>query len=90
MLWEVKPGHVDVHVEEGRLAYAHSVQQEVGAIDREGVINADGEMVPYSELDEQQAQLVRDLTMVQYDFSVGKRYALDEMWYSPTQQHDER
>jgi phosphoglycerol transferase MdoB-like AlkP superfamily enzyme len=60
----------------------HEVADRVGALRRDGVVRSDGRLVPYEELEPNQIALLHDLRLVQYDFSVGKRYAVDRMWYS--------
>jgi hypothetical protein len=56
---------------------------ELGALDKAGVVSPSGDVVPYTALDDRQRQLLDDLRLVQYDFSFGRRFALDQMWYSP-------
>lgn len=57
------------------------VADEVGALRGDGVVRPDGREVGYDELTAPQAALVRDLRLVQYDLSVGRRYAVDDLWY---------
>ncbi|GGD18234.1 LTA synthase family protein [Nocardioides daphniae] len=57
------------------------VQEKVGVVRGRTVLTPQGEQVPIKELDEEQRALVRDMKLVQYDFSIGERYVLDEMWY---------
>jgi phosphoglycerol transferase MdoB-like AlkP superfamily enzyme len=52
----------------------------LGALGPDGVVTRSDTVVPYADLDQRQQQVLRDLRMVQYDFSFGQRYALDEMW----------
>lgn len=63
------------------LELLRQVDEEVGALRGEGVVLPDGREVGYDDLDAHQARLVEDLRLVQYDFSIGERFALDEMWY---------
>lgn len=59
------------------------VAEEVGALRGDGVVRPDGREVGYGNLSEAQAALVRDLRLAQYDLSVGRRYAVEDLWYSP-------
>ncbi len=60
------------------------VSTQIGALDRTGAVSAHGDVLPYSSLTQRQQLLLNDFRMVQYDFSLGHRYALPEMWYSPS------
>lgn len=59
------------------------VQEEVGTVRHDGIVTPQGEKIALADLTEEQQELLDDLRLVQYDFSVGERYALEEMWYDP-------
>jgi len=44
------------------------------------IITSDGAETPEESLDSRSSQLLEDLRLVQYDFSIGERYAVDELW----------
>lgn len=66
------------------LALLHQVHQRIGAMQQGRLITREGEKVDESSLDATTQQLLADLRLVQYDFSIGKRYAVDEMWPGAT------
>ena len=41
----------------------------------------DGRELTEDQLSPEQQQLLHDYRLVQYDFSIGHRYAVDDMWY---------
>ena len=49
-------------------------------IQRERMLDPQGEQLDPENLDETRAGLLQDLKLVQYDFSIGERYVVDEMW----------
>jgi phosphoglycerol transferase MdoB-like AlkP superfamily enzyme len=57
------------------------VAEQVGAIGRGRIVAPDGSQVSEDDLTPEQRQLLHDYRLVQYDFSVGERYAVDDMWY---------
>ena len=57
------------------------VAEKVGAIGRGRIVAPDGTQVAEADLTPEQQQLLHDYRLVQYDFSVGSRYAVDAMWY---------
>ncbi|GGD18228.1 LTA synthase family protein [Nocardioides daphniae] len=59
------------------------VQEEVGVVRRDSVVTPEGEVVGLDELTSEQEALLADYRMVQYDFAVGERYALADLWYDP-------
>ncbi|GGD18269.1 hypothetical protein GCM10007231_16700 [Nocardioides daphniae] len=59
-----------------------AVQDEVGTIRGDTVVTPQGREVPLDSLDREQRELVEEARLVQYDFSVGERYALAQLWYS--------
>lgn len=57
------------------------VQEEVGTVRHDGIVSPEGERIPEDDLTADQRALLDDLRLVQYDFSIGQRYALADMWY---------
>lgn len=57
------------------------VQEKVGVVRGRKILTPDGEEITVQDLSTEQKALLRDLRLVQYDFSIGERYALEEMWY---------
>lgn len=62
------------------LALLGEVHQHVSAIQQGRLLDASGETVEEADLDPESAQLLADLRLVQFDFSIGGRLALDRMW----------
>lgn len=62
------------------LTLLDQVHQHVSAIQQGRLLDADGETLKESELDPEASQLLADLRLVQFDFSIGGRFALDRMW----------
>lgn len=62
------------------VALLDDVRRSIPVIQHGRALNADGEPVDPSQLDEPARALIDDLRLVQYDFSVGERYAVDTMW----------
>ncbi|MFW6867776.1 LTA synthase family protein [Nocardioides sp. CPCC 206347] len=62
------------------LTLLDQVHQHVPAIQQGRLLDTNGELVKESELDPEAAQLLTDLRLVQFDFSIGGRFALDRMW----------
>ncbi|MBE7323291.1 LTA synthase family protein [Nocardioides sp. Y6] len=58
------------------------VQEEIGTVRHDGIVTPEGERVQEHDLTEAQQELLEDLRLVQYDFSIGERHALDELWYA--------
>ncbi|RHW27898.1 LTA synthase family protein [Nocardioides immobilis] len=52
----------------------------VSALQQGRIITSDGAETPEDSLDPRSAQLLGDMRLVQYDFSIGERYAVDELW----------
>lgn len=57
------------------------VREEIGALSPGHIVTPDGREITESDLTPAQRELLDDYRLVQYDFSVGGRYAVDEMWY---------
>lgn len=63
------------------LVLLNEVQAEIGEVRGDEVVSPTGETIALERLSPEQQELLADYRMVQYDFSVGKRYAQDELWY---------
>lgn len=61
-------------------ALLDAVRAEIGAMEQGRFVTPDGEVLARDELDDEARAVLDDLTMVQYDFTLGERYALDDMW----------
>jgi hypothetical protein len=57
------------------------VAEQVGAIGPGRIVAPDGTEIAESDLTPAQQQLLHDYRLVQYDFSIGRRYAVDDMFY---------
>lgn len=62
------------------LALLSEVHRHVSAIQQGRLLDTSGERVAEADLDPESAQLLADLRLVQFDFSIGGRFALDRMW----------
>lgn len=62
------------------LALLGQVHQHVTAIQQGRLLDAQGEPTTESELSAEAAQLLADLRLVQFDFSIGGRFAVDRLW----------
>jgi phosphoglycerol transferase MdoB-like AlkP superfamily enzyme len=62
------------------LALLDEVHRHVSAIQQGRLLDGSGELVKESDLDARSAQLLADMRLVQFDFSIGRRFALDRMW----------
>jgi hypothetical protein len=62
------------------LAMLDAVRQHVSAIQQGRLLDGSGEPVKEAELDATTRQLLDDMRLVQFDFSIGQRFALDAMW----------
>ena len=62
------------------LALLDDVNGSMPVIQRERMLDPQGEQLDPENLDETRADLLQDLKLVQYDFSIGERYVVDEMW----------
>lgn len=63
------------------LQLLRAVQEEVGVLRGDYVYTSDGRHVDMEDLTPAQKALVEDYRLVQYDFSEGKRYAQNKLWY---------
>ncbi|KRB77225.1 hypothetical protein ASE01_10820 [Nocardioides sp. Root190] len=62
------------------LALLDEVHRHVSAIQQGRLLDGAGEPVKEADLDAESAQLLADLRLVQFDFSIGGRFAVDRMW----------
>jgi len=62
------------------LALLDRVHGRVSALQQGRIITSDGVETPEDSLDPRSAQLLEDMRLVQYDFSIGERYSVDELW----------
>jgi phosphoglycerol transferase MdoB-like AlkP superfamily enzyme len=66
------------------LALLDQVHREVPAIQQGRLLDTEGEPISEGELAPETAQLLEDLRLVQFDFSIGGRFGLDRMWPGAT------
>ena len=64
-------------------ALLHELRAEVPAMEQGRFVTPEGEPRSEDALSDDARELLGDLRLVQYDFSIGERYALDRMWYDP-------
>jgi phosphoglycerol transferase MdoB-like AlkP superfamily enzyme len=57
------------------------VREQIGALSPGHIVAPDGRELTEDELTPGQQQLLHDYRLVQYDFSIGERHAVDSMWY---------
>jgi phosphoglycerol transferase MdoB-like AlkP superfamily enzyme len=57
------------------------VTEQIGALAPGRIVAPDGAELSRDDLSAAQKHLLHDYELVQYDFSIGKRYAVDDMWY---------
>ncbi|MBS4751382.1 LTA synthase family protein [Nocardioides sp. zg-ZUI104] len=62
------------------LALLDEVREHVGAMAQGRLLDTSGDPVQPEDLDDETKQLLADLRLVQYDFSIGERFAVDRMW----------
>jgi phosphoglycerol transferase MdoB-like AlkP superfamily enzyme len=62
-------------------ALLRSLEQELPTVEGSTLIGPDGEPLAPAQLGARAQRLLRDYRLVQYDFSVGERYALNAMFY---------
>jgi phosphoglycerol transferase MdoB-like AlkP superfamily enzyme len=62
------------------LALLDRMYDHVSALQHGRIITSDGAETPESSLDPRSTQLLEDLRLVQYDFSIGQRYSVDDLW----------
>ncbi|MDN5744307.1 MAG: sulfatase-like hydrolase/transferase [Nocardioidaceae bacterium] len=61
-------------------ALLQKLHDRVSAIEQGRLIGSDGEQIAEGDLDPKAAQLLENLRDVQFDFSIGQRFALPQMW----------
>lgn len=57
------------------------MQDEIGSVGRGLIVAGDGTPVDEEDLSEDQRRLLEDYRLVQYDFSAGKGYGVEPLWY---------
>ncbi|MDZ5623076.1 LTA synthase family protein [Nocardioides sp. HM23] len=62
------------------LALLDRMHRRISALQHGRIVTSDGAETPEESLDSRSAQLLEDMRLVQYDFSIGERYAVDELW----------
>lgn len=62
------------------LALLDRLHGRVSALQQGRIVTSDGAETPENSLDPRSEQLLDDLRLVQYDFSIGERYSVDRMW----------
>jgi len=61
-------------------AMLQELRGQVSAIEQGRILTPSGEQLERTQLPLKGQKLLDDAQMVQYDFSIGKRYAVDKMW----------
>jgi phosphoglycerol transferase MdoB-like AlkP superfamily enzyme len=73
-------------------ALLNDLYEEIAAAEPGFMVGPDNQLMEHDDLSARAKRLLRDYRLVQYDFSMGERYALDEMFYpaddSPLQAAD--
>ncbi len=59
----------------------NEVREQVGALSPGHIVAPDGRELTEDQLTPEQRELLHDYRLVQYDFSIGERYAVDALWY---------
>jgi hypothetical protein len=62
------------------LALLDRLHDHVSALQQGRILTSDGTETPEDSLDPRSEQLLDDMRLVQYDFSIGERYSVDRMW----------
>lgn len=62
------------------LAMLDLVRRHVSALQQGRLLDPAGDPVKESALDPESARLLADMRLVQFDFSIGQRFALNRMW----------
>jgi len=55
--------------------------EKVGTIAPGVIVRPDGSETTDDQLTPEQEELIHDMKMVEYDFSIGNRYGVSSMWY---------
>jgi hypothetical protein len=58
------------------------VREQIGALSPGHIVAPDGTELSEADLNPEQQELLHDYRLVQYDFSIGGRYAVDGLWYA--------
>jgi hypothetical protein len=62
-------------------ALLHDLYDEIAAAEPGFMIGPDNQLMEHEDLSARAKRLLRDYRLVQYDFSMGERYALDQMFH---------
>jgi phosphoglycerol transferase MdoB-like AlkP superfamily enzyme len=62
------------------LALLERTHRQVSALQQGRLLDGEGEPTTSAELGPEAAQLLEDLRLVQFDFSIGERFGVDRMW----------
>lgn len=62
------------------IALLDDMRHSAPVLQQDRTLDPQGRPLDRDNLDEQTENTLEDLTLVQYDFSIGQRYALDAMW----------
>lgn len=62
------------------IALLDDMRHTAPVLQHDRLLDPQGRPLARDDLDEPTGALIDDLTMVQYDFSIGQRYAVDQMW----------
>lgn len=65
-------------------AMLERLRGEISALEGDRAITPEGETVAIEDLSPEAQDLLEEVRLVQYDFSIGDRYALDRMWPGAT------
>lgn len=69
------------------IALLEDVRRSIPVLQHARTLDPQGQPVDRDNLDEPTQTLLDDLTKVQYDFSIGDRYAVDSMWPGAAEEH---
>ncbi len=62
------------------LALLDRMHDHVTAMQQGRIVTSDGAETPEDSLDPRSAELLEDMRLVQFDFSIGEHYSVDQMW----------
>ena len=62
------------------LALLDRLHDHVSAMQQGRIVTSDGAETPEDSLDPRSAELLDDMRLVQFDFSIGERFSVDQMW----------
>lgn len=65
-------------------ALLQEVHERIPAMQQGRMLDVSGKVVDASDIDAETTELLADMRLVQYDFSIGSRYSLQRMWPGST------